>query len=51
MNKGKHKAGAPGSPGSLTDLALELFVYLAYLVFVCDNLTRCDLGWVRAQGT
>src|SRR5215213_10322821 len=52
VNKGKHIAGAPGSPGPLTHLALELSLCVSRLPrLVCDNLTRCDLGRVRGQGT
>ena len=46
--RAKRKPGLLGVP-ALSHLALEFSVSrLARLV--CDDLTRCDLGWVRKQG-
>jgi hypothetical protein len=45
--KGQQKAGTLRSPGSLTYGCLSLSCLPR---LVCENLTRCDLGWVRKQG-
>ena len=52
VNKGKHKAGAARSPGSHTHTILALEFSVSRLPpLVYDNLTGCDLGWVRHQGS
>jgi hypothetical protein len=51
VNKGKHKAGTFDSPGSLIWLANALSVSRLLLRLVYVDLTGCDLGWVRKQGS
>jgi hypothetical protein len=49
VNKGKHKAGAPESPGSLIELSNYLCVSRLPRLG-CFNLTGRDLGGVRIIG-
>jgi hypothetical protein len=46
VNEGKQKGGTVRSPGSLSSSSQTPSRLLR---LVCDNLTGCDLGWVRKQ--
>jgi hypothetical protein len=50
VNKRKGKGRGCYAP-ALSHLALELSVSRLRRHLVCHNLTGCDLGWVRHQGS